>query len=145
MAHFEKLLLAIDLNSQSDLLISRVQKLCHDESEKLHVVHVIKKGMHDAWQCSDFGRDAHAQRLFDHTQIRIREILKKHGLEIPSDRIYLAYGEPASEIKKLAAEIDADLVLVGSHCKDNDWMQLPGPTTNCVIQGISSNVMAVKI
>jgi len=36
-------------------------------------------------------------------------------------------------------------VIVESHVKENDWMQLPGATTNCVIQGISSDVMAVKV
>lgn len=146
MAQFQKPLLAIDINSQSDLLISRVQQLCREESEKLHVLHVIKDGMHESWVYdSDFRHNAHAQRINDRAQFKMREILRRHGLEIPSERIYLAFGEPAVEIKKLAAEINADLVIVGSHCKNGDWMQLPGPTTNCVIQGISSNVMAVKI
>ncbi|MDD9958544.1 MAG: universal stress protein [Gammaproteobacteria bacterium] len=146
MAHFQKLLLALDLNPHSNALIGRVQQLCRDESENLHVVHVIREGMHESWAYDrDFRGNAHAQRILDHTQIKIRDILHKHGLEIPSDRIYLSHGEPAFEIKKLAAAIDADLVIVGSHYKDGDWMQLPGSTTNCVIQGISSNVMAVKI
>jgi len=45
----------------------------------------------------------------------------------------------------LAWEITADLVILGSHAKGNDGLQLPGTTTNCVIQGISSDVMAVKV
>lgn len=71
--------------------------------------------------------------------------MRRAGLIIPSDRIHLVYGEPSNEIKKLATELDADAVIVGSHAKDGDWLQLLGATTNCVIQGISSDVIAVKV
>lgn len=146
MAHFRKLLLAIDLSPESDLLISRVAKMYREDVDHLHVVHVIKRGLHDAPSvAADSGESGHAQRLIDHTGIRLRELLHRNGLEISSDRIYVETGEPSYEIKKLAREIAADLVIVGSHSKGNDWLQLPGTTTNCVIQGISSDVMAVKV
>ncbi|MFT6093513.1 MAG: hypothetical protein ACJA2Q_001413 [Pseudohongiellaceae bacterium] len=38
-----------------------------------------------------------------------------------------------------------DLVIIGSHCPENNWESLPSVSTNYVIQGISSDVMAVKI
>lgn len=146
MTHFDKLLLAIDLGPESDALIERVLKMCEGELSGLHVVHVIKSGMHDGAKdevdAADF---AHAQRLLDHTTIRVRELLHANGLEIPCDRLFLLSGEPAFEIKNLASKIAADLVIVGSHSKENDWLHLPGATTNCVIQGISSDVMAIKI
>ena len=146
MSRFRKLLLAIDLSPASELLISRVLDLCNEDLDRLHVIHVLKSGMHDVTlQNSAWCRDAHARRLVDHSSRRIREIFNRFGLRIPADRIYLLYGEPAYEIKNLAARIDADLVIVGSHTKEDDWMQLPGTTTNCVIQGIKSDVMAVKV
>ena len=146
MAQLNKLLLAIDLNSETELLISRVLKMCRDDLAHLHVVHVIKRGLHDiSHDDIDPNHDAHAQRLFDHTKIRLREVLYRNGMEVPSERIYLTIGEPSFEIKKLAREIEADMVIVGSHSKEDDCMHLPGATTNCVIQGISSNVMAVKV
>jgi nucleotide-binding universal stress UspA family protein len=102
--------------------------------------------MHDL-DCvhKDFARLPHAQRVMDHLRIRIREMLLRHGLEVASDRIHLLHGEPAAEIKGLARKLGADLVIVGSHCKNDSWLNLPGATTNCVIQGISSDVMAVKV
>ncbi|MBU14603.1 MAG: hypothetical protein CMQ14_05880 [Gammaproteobacteria bacterium] len=51
----------------------------------------------------------------------------------------------SKEINKLATELDADAVIVGSHAKTGDWLQLPCAKTNCVIQGISSNGIAVKV
>lgn len=146
MAQFRKLLLALDLSSESELLIGRVLDMCQDDLDRLNVVHVIKQGMHDgAVVDKDLSRNSHAQRMLDHTMIRLREILHRSGLNIPSEKIYLVRGEPSFEIKKLAREIDADLVIVGSHSKRDDFLHLPGTTTNCVMQGITSDVMAVKI
>lgn len=146
MANFKKLLLALDLSPESESLLGRVYHLYADDVDQLHVVHVIKKGMHDPELLNgDSTRVPHAQRVSDHLLIKIRESLAKHGLAIPSDRIHLLLGEPASEIKRLAKEIAADLVIVGSHSKPDTWMSLPGATTNCVIQGIASDVMAVKV
>jgi|TARA_B100000959_G_scaffold96857_1_gene102634 universal stress protein A len=146
VALFSKLLLAIDLSPESESLISRVASFCKFDVDQVNVVHVFKYGMHDSELLpSNLDGNPHAQRMLDHTTDKIREQLLRHDLDLPADRIFLVYGEPASEIKRLAADIDADLVIVGSHTKDDDWMQLPGTTTNCVLQGISSNVMAVKI
>ncbi|MDA0690087.1 MAG: universal stress protein [Proteobacteria bacterium] len=146
MAHFRKLLLAIDLSPLSESLLRRVQQVCGDEMDHLYVVHVLTHGLHDVDVRAEGNHDnPHAQRMQDHKALRIRELLHKANLQIPSDRIFLVHGEPASEIKKMANKIQADLVIVGSHVKENDWMQLPGATTNCVIQGISSDVMAVKV
>ncbi len=146
MAQFRKLLLALDLSPESEVLIHRVLQMCQDDLDSLNVVHVIKQGMHDGSTVnSDLGGNSQAQRMVDHTMIRLREILHRNGLNIPTEKIFLARGEPAFEIKKLAREIDADLVIVGSHYKHNDFLRLPGTTTNCVMQGISSDVIAVKI
>lgn len=146
MARFKQLLLAIDLSSESDALIGRVLETCQDDLPNLRVVHVIKEGLHSPSEDSFSSlSNAQTQRTKDHTLIRIREILHRNGIDISSDRIHLVCGEPAFEIKKLAGEIGADLVIVGSHSKEEDWLHLPGATTNCVIQGISTDVMAVKV
>ena len=149
MASFGKLLLAIDLGPEAESLIQRVFQTCAEDLDKLHVIHVVRQGLHDIDLFSREARDArpnaHAQRLLDHTAVKVRDLLRRAGMIIPSDRIHLVYGEPSSEIKKLATELSADAVIVGSHAKDGDWLQLPGATTNCVMQGISSDVIAVKV
>lgn len=146
MAIFRSLLLALDLESESLALIDRVLAMYPDELTRLHVVHVIKRGLYELADLDDgASRDADQQRLFDHTRLQVKDLLLRRGLAVPNDHIHLLQGEPAFEIKRLAAELNVDLVIVGSHTKGSDWLQLPGATTNCVIQGISSDVMAVKI
>ena len=110
------------------------------------IIYVIRQGLHDnALAATNNCRSPLAQRIIDHTSVRLQEALQRHGLNIPGDKIYLVHGEPAIEIKKLAKKLAVDLVIVGSRSKDADWMRLPGATTNCVLQGITSDVMAIKL
>lgn len=146
MARIDTLLLAVDLDPDSDVLVERVLKLYEDVRDSVHVVHVIRNGMHDiAFLQSGPDRDAQSHRVTDHALYQIKALLARHDLQIPDERLHLVYGEPASEIKRLAEKLDAELVIVGSRTRQNDWLQLPGATTNCVIQGIKSDVMAVKV
>lgn len=145
MAYFNTLLLAIDLSPASESLADRVHEIVAGEVGALHVVHVLNKGIHDPNLFSQFPGDSYTQRMIDRVTLRLRELLQRAGLAVPTNRIHLLHGEPAFEIKKLAEELAADLVIVGSHSKEGDWLQLPGATTNCVIQGITSDVMAVKV
>ena len=47
MALFNRLLLALDLSSHSEDLVERVAEVCREDVDNLHVIHVIKQGMHD--------------------------------------------------------------------------------------------------
>ncbi len=146
MAGFQKLLLAIDLSPTSTALIRRVIHMYPEDLEKIHVLHVIKPMLLvEPGEDTPNLYDPDIQREMNYARHKIFELLHATGLGSAVDKLYLAYGEPSFQIKRLSREIGADLVIVGSHCKEGDWMQLPGVTTNCVIQGISSDVMAVKI
>ncbi|MBT8146470.1 MAG: universal stress protein [Gammaproteobacteria bacterium] len=144
MTIFNRLLLAIDLSPDSDLLLSRVWKICSEQMERVHVVHVLRN---DAFFPGDSldAPDADLRRLHDQAVIRLNTALISNGFSIPSQQVYIKSGEPATEIKRLAHDLEADLVIVGSHNKNGGWMSLPGATTNCVLQGIESDVMAVRV
>lgn len=149
MAIFNNLLLAIDLSSDSDQLLKRVYKMCLGNMSNVHVVHVLR---YDAFELS-LPIDKLGDDLLDDDQFRLRrqtvfklnEILMNNGFSLTHEQIHIRRGEPANEIKQLAHDMEADLVIVGSHCKRGGWMSLPGATTNCVLQGIESDVMAVRV
>lgn len=141
---FEKLLLAIDLTPDSDQLLSRVRKLCSGRMERVHVVHVLRTDVLFSHDRVD-PRDPDQRRLQDQAMVKLVDILLRNGFRVPSRQINIRRGEPATEIKRLAHDLEADLVIVGSHTKNSGWMSLPGATTNCVLQGIDTDVMAVRL
>jgi len=144
LAIFNRLLLAIDLSPDSDLLLSRVWKICSEQMERVHVVHVLRD---DAVFPGDAVAmlDVDLRRLHDQAFIRLNTALVRNRFSVLPDQIYIKMGEPATEIKRLAHDLEADLVIVGSHNRKGGWMSLPGATTNCVLQGIESDVMAVRV
>lgn len=146
MTQFKKLLLALDLSPSAGLLISRVLQMYREELDHLHVVHVVREGMYDA-SLSDYASilDSDVQGLLDRAEVQLKSLLQSNGLHLPTENIFLLQGEPAFQIKRLAGMINADLLIVGSHCKEDDLLQLPGTTTNCVMQGMAADVMAVRI
>lgn len=145
MAVFNRLLLAVDFNPQASHLLERVRQTYGEDLDRLHVIHVIRNGLHDVpGDYSEHLKDPCVQRVADHALLKLRALLARHGLGIPGERLHLAFGEPASEIKRMATALSADLVIVGSHTRTGDWLPLPGATTNCVIQGIDSDVVAMK-
>lgn len=144
MTIFNRLLLAIDLSSDSDLLLRRVWKFCEEHMENVHVVHVLRDDIVLPGEALD-RHDADLRRVHDQAVIRLNTALARNGFSILPDQIYIKIGEPATEIKRLAHDLEADLVIVGSHNKNGGWMSLPGATTNCVLQGIESDVMAVRV
>ncbi|MEQ8955975.1 MAG: universal stress protein, partial [Gammaproteobacteria bacterium] len=125
---------------------SRVVDLYQHAIDRIKVVHVIRPEIIvDPGREQDVGEIARVRRMSDRARSRVRELFRRHGIDLPAENIHIASGEPAHEIKKLALEISAEVIIVGSHCKENDWLGLPGSTTNCVLQGMTSDVMALKV
>ena len=92
MAKFGKLLLAIDLGPAAESLIRRVFQTCPDDLDRLHVIHVVRQGLHDIdlypREMSDAWPTAHAQRLLDYTAVKVRDLMQLAGLNIPIDGIH---------------------------------------------------------
>lgn len=146
MAAFKRVLVAVDLTPTSDSLLRRVLLICGEDVEKIDLVHVLRSDLYSSGSVNQLPfADADLRRERDRALYRIRELLRRNSLRIDPDRIHIRIGEPATEIKRLAFELHADLVIVGSHCRREGWVAVPGPTTNCVLQGIESDVMAVRI
>lgn len=147
MAFFNKLLLAIDLGPDSDTLLNRAAAICNGNIEQVNVVYVIRSRMIDAGMHSDdFLHLTDDPQLYEQARLELESILLRNNFIIAGNQIHILSGEPAHEIKTLAREINADLVLVGSRCKKKDgWLEIPGTTTNCVLQGIRSDVMAIRV
>ncbi len=147
MAFFNKLLLAIDLGPDSDTLLNRAAAICNGSVEQINVVYVIRPRKFDTDTLSDdFLHLTAGIQVYEQARLELEAILLRNNFIIAGNQIHILSGEPAHEIKTLAQEISADLVLVGSRCKKKDgWLEIPGTTTNCVLQGIRSDVMAIRV
>ena len=65
-------------------------------------------------------------------------------LDIPPALTHIKTGRPAVEIKALAEEIEADLIVIGTHGQSGLGLLL-GSTANGVLHGVSCDVLTIRI
>ncbi|MDY6983434.1 MAG: universal stress protein, partial [Pseudomonadota bacterium] len=66
------------------------------------------------------------------------------NLGIPAQRLHHVLGQPAREIRELAKELNADLIVMGGHGKHGLDL-LFGSTSSGVTHGVSCDLLIVRI
>ena len=64
--------------------------------------------------------------------------------DIPKENIHIKVGSTAKEVRKFATEINADLIVIGSHGRHGLGLLL-GSTASSVIHGSPCDMLVVKI
>jgi universal stress protein A len=73
---------------------------------------------------------------------RLKDIAKQFG--IAEQNVYFKVGEAADEIRSIACQIHADLIVIGTHGRSGIKLLL-GSTANSVLHGVEQDVLAVRI
>jgi len=143
MANYSRILVAVDLASHADLLCSKGGELAQLSGAELYLTHVIEPIISD----SAFDTMPPLPVDFDDVMLqRAREVLRqlgdKHGID--KQRQFLEIGVTKREIMRVASELDADLLIVGSHGRHGVGLLL-GSTANAVLHHAHCDVLAVRI
>ena len=142
MANYTRILTAVDLTDDSDEVAERARAIATNNGAVLHVIHVIEPlsfayGGDIPMDFSGIQDEIHQQAT-----AQLETFAEKHG--IPSDSRHVVLGQPEVEIHAMAEEIDADLIVVGSHGRYGLAL-LMGSTANGVLHGASCDVLAVRV
>ncbi len=142
MSDYTKLVLAVDLTEESNVVAQRALAIARDSQAIIHLVHVIEPlGLTYG---GDLPMDVSAVQ--NQIQEQAAAHLKEFGrrLDISESEQHLIFGRPESEIQKAAEEIGADLIVVGSHGRHGLALLL-GSTANGVLHGATCDVLAVRV
>lgn len=139
---FHKILVAVDLTKQSDLVMQTAHSIGQAFGSELYVVHVIEPV---AMAYND-------NILFDLSSLEkeIETAAKNHLKKlselyhISEANQYILFGKPATKIHALAEEINADLIVIGTHGRSG-IASLLGSTANSVLHGSKCNVLTVRV
>lgn len=142
MSNYQKVLLAVDLTEESVHVAERACALAKRNDAELHAVHVIEP-LSLAYG-GDIPMDISSVQDQIHEQAKrhLGEFTARHGID--ANNGHLIFGRPDSEIHRLADELDADLVVVGSHGRHGLALLL-GSTANGVLHGAQCDVLAVRV
>jgi len=142
MSNYQRVLLAVDLTEESIRVAERACALAQRNGAELHVVHVIEP-LSLAYG-GDIPMDISSVQDQIHEQAKrhLGEFSTRHG--IAADNGHLIFGRPDSEIHRMAEELEADLIVVGSHGRHGLALLL-GSTANGVLHGANCDVLAVRV
>jgi len=143
IAAYDHLLLAVDFAPETDAVIKRAQQVrehCGARLTLLHVVeHLPMSYSADLVLPDDFDLE---QELIDIAKKQMATLGERLGVS-PSEQ-HIEIGSTGSTILRLATELKADLVILGSHGR-HGLATLLGSTARTVLNGASCDVLAVRI
>ena len=142
MGEYKHILVGVDLTVESRDVSRRACALKVAFNAKLSCVHVIEP-LSLAYG-GDIPMDLSTiqEQIQDTAKNHLAEFASSLGIE-DEDR-HLIFGRPETEIHTLAKEIDADLIVVGSHGRHGLALLL-GSTANGVLHGATCDVLAVRV
>ena len=142
MSNYNTVLLGVDLTDVSTEIADRAKAVAESNGAKLHLIHVIEP-LSFAYG-GDIPMDFSG--IQEEIQQQAKQQLTKFGETYGVDEAaqHIVLGRPEIEIHALAEEIDADLVVVGSHGRYGLAL-LMGSTANGVLHGSPCDVLAVRV
>jgi universal stress protein A len=143
MARYQHILLAVDFTDDSTQLIDKALELGRQNDARLTLIHVIEyTGSIYSGEIplpEDLDID---QRLADLARKKLASLCNRHG--IARENALVEIGTPKREITRVARELEADLIIIGSHGRHGLQLLL-GSTANGVLHLADCDVLAVRV
>ena len=143
MANYLHILIAVDFTPEAEQITSRARELARQNGSRVSLVHVVEMDL-PLYPSElplpgelDFGK-----RMLEYAEVSLKDLAITHGLG--DARRYVDVGSAKTVIVKLAQDIDADLVVLGSHGR-HGLQRLLGDTANGVLHRASCDVLVVRI
>jgi universal stress protein A len=146
MATYQKILVAVDLSSESEVVVAKAQMIAGPAAE-IHLAYV-QEPMDNIYvgivpQSAAFsGLGDLETQLEGGVKTRLAAVGEQSG--IPLECLHVLRGTPAHEIHRFADENNVQLIVIGTHGQKGLQLLL-GSTANSVLHGSGCDVLAVRI
>jgi len=146
MSAYRKILVAVDLSSESGIVIRRALGFMN-QGVQLHLAYV-QEPMDSVYMGVVpygpvfVGMDEVEENLKKELNGKLSSLGGEFG--VPAENLHFLNGVPAKEIHRFVDENDIDLVVMGTHGQKGVQLLL-GSTANSVLHGCSCDVLAVRI
>lgn len=143
MSTYQHILVGLDLSEdESQVVIDKAKTLARSIQAKLSFAHVVEP-LAFAYS-GDIPVDLSTTQLAieEHAEKQLTNYAKATDYPIATCKVVI--GQTASELRRLADDIDADLIAVGSHGRHGLALLL-GSTASDVIHGAKCDVLAIRV
>ena len=146
MAGYKTIVVAIDLSSESRIIIQRAKDVASSAST-IHLVYVQEPMDSVYMGVVPYGPVfVGMNEVEENLKAELKRKLDALGDEfsIPEERRHFLNGAPSKEIHRFADENQVELVVLGTHGQKGVQLLL-GATANSVLHGSNCDVLAVRI
>jgi|TARA_B110000495_G_scaffold165132_1_gene150841 universal stress protein A len=140
---YNTILAAVDLSKDSLKVLDKAVAAANGDNSNIHLAHVVEP------VAAAYSIDIYAvnitelqQEAISMTETKLKEIAKR--LDIDETKAHTLLGAPGPEIRNLAAGINADAIVIGSH-GHSGWKILLGSTAIKVLHGATCDVLTVHV
>jgi len=146
MDTYERVLVAVDLSSESEVVLQKAQ-LIAGPNAVVHVVYV-QEPMDNVY-VGIVPQSAAFSGLGDLEAQLCEELKQKltalgENFNVPSDKLHILNGSPAHEIHRFAENNEIQIIVIGTHGQKGLQLLL-GSTANAVLHGAGCDVLSVRI
>ncbi len=143
MDKYTHILVAVDFAASSTTLGTRAVELQRLYGARLSFVHIIEHIPLEAGSEMLMGPDFDLeQQLVDSARTRLSDYVKQLGVADAGQHV--TQGSTKNEITRLALELQADLIVIGSHGRHGLALLL-GSTANAVLHAAPCDVLAIRV
>ncbi len=144
MSSYKNVLVAVDGSDESMIILQRAADMVTAEGATINVVQVFETLLASysfELNMGDFEilQQRHQELLAQRTGELVAQYLPSRTAEV-----HFLRGRPADEIKRLAEDLNIDLLIIGSH-GHSPVRAVLGSTANSVLHGIHCDVLTVRV
>lgn len=138
-------LVAVDFSHCSRLALRRAKSWAATNSGNILAMHVIDESF--VRQCihQHLGTEEEIKKkLFINSKKRLREFLRREGMDEKNSQMIVCEGTPCMEINRKAVENDVEMIIMGSKGNSDDMKAIFfGSTTERVLRFIKRPVLCI--
>ncbi len=143
---YRQILVAIDLTEEADEVLTAAQSVAdQQEAAEISAVTVVRPLTHIYGGLDMAGLSASAsleEEMRKQAVEKLTQLTAQFG--ISAEATHVKAGHPPSEIRALADDLGADLIVIGTHGRHGLGLLL-GSTANGVLHGVQCDVLTVRV
>ncbi len=143
--NYNHVLVAIDMTDEADEVLTAARSVADRYGARLSAISVVRPlaGVYgfDMAPVSQ-GTVPFEQQAIDQARDKMEAFGGIYGIERSDQHVLL--GGPAHEIRRASEELEADLIVIGTHGR-HGLGRLLGSTANAVLHGVTRDVLVVRI
>lgn len=143
---YQNILIAVDLTDEAEEVFTAARNVADEQGSTNLMACTIVRPLARTYGGLDMANVVAGVPFEEEMRTQANDKLTALGKEFGVDAkdSYVRMGTPAAEIRALAENVKADLIVIGTHGRHGLGLLL-GSTANAVLHGVACDVLVVKI